>query len=209
MTMLSRADENISIQELTEKALIKVEKDLNSEILIPTNPLLTDISKLAAEYHRAKGDLASVSLARRSSKVIMKHLRRVKNPYMDPRTIKPIPPFLNSTNEYSATENSSNNSIASVLQSATNAFDGSPITSSESLNVLPSDTTSSTSGHKTEPLDHLPFIFPYSMLQASKADVPIKVEELVKRYHKSRMERIEYTASGSISSNDYNFPSVQ
>ncbi|KAG0019283.1 hypothetical protein BGZ80_006028, partial [Entomortierella chlamydospora] len=47
-----------------------------------------------------------------------------------------------------------------------------------------------------DPREHLPFIFPLSMLQASGPEFPIKIEEMVRNYHRSRLARYEFVTAG-------------
>ncbi|KAF9202358.1 hypothetical protein BGZ49_007475 [Haplosporangium sp. Z 27] len=223
---------DINLKARTEGALIRLESKLNSTNLVPTEPLLRDISKLAAEYRNVKANLISVSLARRSSHIVMKHLRKLKAPDMDPEEMKPTPTFLGEREALVGPIVTHATSSSSTIHNSTagkrTSEQSSPIAHSPVDNVITGLETSDRSSitveshiptgdnHAENEMDkhdynenfrtHLPFIFPFSMLQASKSEFPIELEEVVRRHHRNRVVRYKFAAAGGLSRrNEYTF----
>ncbi|KAI1309727.1 Small nuclear RNA activating complex, polypeptide 1, 43kDa [Mortierella claussenii] len=90
----SLAEQDSELRSRDENTLIRMEKKMNSDILMPLDGLLKEVPRMAAAYHEAKCDLVSLSLARRASEKVMTALRPKKPPNMDPFKVKPIPEFL-------------------------------------------------------------------------------------------------------------------
>ncbi|KAF9357632.1 hypothetical protein BGX26_003364 [Mortierella sp. AD094] len=231
--------ENPDLQEKTEKVLIRLENKLNSASLVPTDALLRDVSKLAATYHRVKANLASVSLARRSSHIVMRHLRKMKAPEMDPREARPVPAFLRQSGGYADSSKQSNafsnpnrvtdmnydsSSIVEMSSSkqsrgdvrdnegttALAEYEGSRSTAAthESPNNSHTEHEVVDDDNPKDPREHLPFIFPLSMLQASRSEFPVQIEEMVRNYHRGRMARYEFATAGGLPRNDYSFSGI-
>ncbi|KAF9084119.1 Small nuclear RNA activating complex, polypeptide 1, 43kDa [Mortierella sp. AD031] len=87
-------DNNGYIADQAEKLLIQTENAMQVTSLVPIEPLLSDMSSLAAEYHKAKAGLVSLALARRSSELVMTQLLKAKPAGMNLKEAKPIPQFL-------------------------------------------------------------------------------------------------------------------
>ncbi|KAH7059796.1 small nuclear RNA activating complex, subunit SNAP43-domain-containing protein [Linnemannia elongata] len=77
-----------------EKKLIQTERAMHDEVLVPIEPLLSDLSSLAGQYRKAKMGLVSLALARRSSELVMQQLLRAKPTDMNLKEAKPLPQFL-------------------------------------------------------------------------------------------------------------------
>ncbi|KAF9400866.1 hypothetical protein BGX21_003346 [Mortierella sp. AD011] len=230
--------ESPDLQAKTERVLIRLENKLNSSNLVPTDALMREVSRLAAAYHRVKGNLASVSLARRSSHIVMRHLRKIKTPDMDPREAKPVPAFLRQSEEYADSLRHSN-AFANPNRVTGVNYDSSSIAEmnldkqshgdirnnerttaleeyggSRSTAATHESTRNSRSEHgidgdnPKDPHEHLPFIFPLSMLQASGSEFPIKIEEMVRNYHRSRLARYVFVTAGGLPRNDFSFAGV-
>lgn len=56
--------------------------------------MLTDLKTIASHYVQVKTDIASVSLAKRASEMVMARLIKSKTPNLDLSRVKPIPRFL-------------------------------------------------------------------------------------------------------------------
>ncbi|KAF9921783.1 hypothetical protein FBU30_008140 [Linnemannia zychae] len=85
---------NEYIADQTEKSLLKIENTLHDNVLVPIEPLLSDMSSLAMEYKKAKAGLVSLALSRRSSEMVMEQLLLSKPANMNLNEAKPLPAFL-------------------------------------------------------------------------------------------------------------------
>ncbi|KAK3845806.1 MAG: small nuclear RNA activating complex, subunit SNAP43-domain-containing protein [Linnemannia gamsii] len=85
---------NEFVADHLERTLIQAESAMQSNTLVPIEPLLSGMSSLAAEYRKAKAGLVSLALARRSSEIVMQQLLRSKPTNMNVKDAKPLPHFL-------------------------------------------------------------------------------------------------------------------
>ncbi|KAF8933599.1 hypothetical protein BGZ58_006239 [Dissophora ornata] len=265
-------DENADLLDRTERTLVRMEKKINASPLVPVDTLLSDLSKMAAMYHEAKADLVSLSLARRSSEMVMAHLSKLKPPDLNIREATPLPAFLK--DKMIAREAPSGISARSAATIATTADDSSlrsanknvaripeplpdrPLIMFEQLPPTSEDATFSSSDTRPDPNQNftsvlateppvsestasigspnqnyrnpdyddiapraspskkrhakrpvtLPNVFSYSMLQASRADFPQKIENISRNYIRDRIARFEFAATGGLPRNEYRFP---
>ncbi|KAF9988531.1 Small nuclear RNA activating complex, polypeptide 1, 43kDa [Modicella reniformis] len=86
--------ENQDLRDRTEKTLIRMEKKMNESFFVPYHNMLTDLKTIASHYFQTKADIASVSLAKRASEMVMARLVESKPPNLDLCGVKPIPTFL-------------------------------------------------------------------------------------------------------------------
>ncbi|KAK3808036.1 MAG: small nuclear RNA activating complex, subunit SNAP43-domain-containing protein [Linnemannia elongata] len=89
-----------------EKKLIHTERAMQDSVLVPIEPLLSDLSSLAGQYRKAKMGLVSLALARRSSELVMQQLLRAKPTDMDLKEAKPLPQFLTGQSTFSPAQQS-------------------------------------------------------------------------------------------------------
>ncbi|KAG0302953.1 hypothetical protein BGZ98_007107 [Dissophora globulifera] len=246
-------DANTDLHHRGERTLIRMEKKINASPLVPVKPLLMDLPHIATLYREAKADLVALSLARRSSEMVMEHLSSLRPTDLDMRGVTPLPPFVkdrtvsahpSGTSPVGQLYSDSAQGIAGSLADKTVAAIHHPL-SHRPLSVfereqqqkqegaLPAETVdypmdterdstytprasrpegdysalgaiSSKRGKKKRSL--LPYVFPFSMLQASRADFLVPIENITRNYLRDRMVRLEFTTSGGLPRNDYQFP---
>ncbi|KAG0202165.1 hypothetical protein BGX28_005246 [Mortierella sp. GBA30] len=225
-------DDNESIRASLENVLIHTEKKITDTSLVPVEPLLFDLSRMAAEYHQAKSDLVSLALARRSSVVVMRDLKKHIPTGLNLREAKPVPNFLKNNSKTTPSgagwavsqdggensagdigqENAISNPTTAISDSATQKE---PHTSSAAYltpNIFQDDQQDETAMQEIiNPRANYPIpkIFRLSMLQASMADFPVKIEDKFRQFNKDRMKNFEFAAAGELPSHDYKFPQRQ
>ncbi|KAG9072852.1 hypothetical protein KI688_000632 [Linnemannia hyalina] len=107
-----------------EKKLIQTERAMHDAVLVPIEPLLSDLSSLAGQYRKAKIGLVSLALARRSSELVMQQLLRAKPTNMNLKEAKPLPQFLTGQSTFGAAQQStgpSSTTAATAMTASSNA----------------------------------------------------------------------------------------
>ncbi|KAF9119136.1 hypothetical protein BGX30_004060 [Mortierella sp. GBA39] len=107
-----------------EKKLIQTERAMHDAVLVPIEPLLSDLSSLAGQYRKAKIGLVSLALARRSSELVMQQLLRAKPTNMNLKEAKPLPQFLTGQSTFGAAQQSTGPSsitAAAAMTASSNA----------------------------------------------------------------------------------------
>ncbi|KAF9550718.1 hypothetical protein EC957_012035 [Mortierella hygrophila] len=97
---------------------------MHDAVLVPIEPLLSDLSSLAGQYRKAKIGLVSLALARRSSELVMQQLLRAKPTNMNLKEAKPLPQFLTGQSTFGAAQQStgpSSTTAATAMIASPNA----------------------------------------------------------------------------------------
>ncbi|KAF9152706.1 hypothetical protein BG015_004842 [Linnemannia schmuckeri] len=97
-----------------EKKLIQTERAMHDAVLVPIEPLLSDLSSLSGQYRKAKMGLVSLALARRSSELVMQQLLRAKPADMNLKEAQPLPQFLNGQSTLGAAQQPTGHSSATA-----------------------------------------------------------------------------------------------
>ncbi|KAF8948205.1 hypothetical protein BGZ47_006005 [Haplosporangium gracile] len=97
-----------------EKKLIQTERAMHDAVLVPIEPLLSDLSLLSGQYRKAKMGLVSLALARRSSELVMQQLLRAKPTDMNLKEAQPLPQFLKGQSTLGAAQQPTGHSSATA-----------------------------------------------------------------------------------------------
>ncbi|KAG0380336.1 hypothetical protein BGX24_008902 [Mortierella sp. AD032] len=215
---------NEFVADQLEKTLIQAESAMQSNALVPIEPLLSGMSSLAAEYRKAKAGLVSLALARRSSEIVMQQLLRSKPTNMNVKDAKPLPHFLEKQSTLGTISGPSPITAATgtAVLPTTISSDAGQISSDDSSDEemeidgqpasIPTLVTTSTSSAPTRPTG-----------EASTAGIRASVtgavtgpmagpetvsatEDIVRDYYKHRHLRYEYTGSGGLTLNNNEYP---
>ncbi|KAG9321374.1 hypothetical protein KVV02_002106 [Mortierella alpina] len=226
-------NDNESIRTRLERTLIHTERAITAKSLVPVEPLLYDLSKLAFDYHQAKSDLVSLGLSRKSSVLVMRELKKQIRPGMNLMKASPIPEFLKendpttidsnrATGERSRVGGGGNPEgdaesdmmeIDSTAPAAASCKENSR--ADADANADPGPESISEPNEEEVPQESIiepranypiPRIFNLSMLQASVSDFPVRIEDMLRQFGKDRMRRFEFTASGELAHHMYRFP---
>ncbi|KAF9425249.1 hypothetical protein BGZ94_007699 [Podila epigama] len=201
---------------LDEELFIDMERRVNEQTIIPVEPIVTELYKVAKDYHLAKVGLSSVQLATQASEVLMAHLQKLKPEDMDIATAKPNLHFLHPDDDMVNSSLDRRQDKGLVERGAgRQSWDINRNTTEDSrrigmsspeMNILPGDDT-----HSTLNLPDLncraplPSAFPVSMLEASEGLVSQEVEQLLRAYLHNRIHRAEYATAGGLQQNDNRF----
>ncbi|KAF9944423.1 hypothetical protein BGZ70_004654 [Mortierella alpina] len=222
-------NDNESIRTMLERTLIHTERAITDKSLIPVEPLLFDLSKMAYDYHQAKSDLVSLGLSRRSSVLVMRELKKQIRPGMNLLEASPVPEFLkendltathaNKTADQRSRVGGKNPEGDAESDEMEIDFTASTTASCKDNSRAGADTDAeaeSTSALNEDVLQEsilepranypIPRIFNLSMLQASVSDFPVRIEDMLRQFGKDRMRRFEFAAAGELASHMYQFP---